>query len=99
MKLLFTGTPVSPATDVFLASGIAPAPGAGCWQPSREVVPFAGLGRTRAFAATPTTRGSAGYVAVPSAVVDGRPAGMSPRKRHQHIDLDPQRPRPSGGCG
>ena len=100
MKLLLTGTPVSPSrvTDVYTASGIAPVPAAGCWQPSGEVVPSAGLGRTGPYAAAPTTRGSAGDVSV-RGVVAGRPVGMSPRERHQHIDLDPQRPRPCGGCG
>ena len=100
MKLLTAGAPVSPSrvTDVFTAYGIAPASGPRCWQNAAEVLPFAGLLRTRAFAATPTSGSSAGDVS-PQGVVVGRPFGMTPRKRQQHIDLDPQRPRPSGGCG
>ncbi|HEY2222728.1 hypothetical protein [Actinomycetospora sp.] len=98
MKLLLTGTPVSPSrvTDVCAPYGVAAASGPRCWAPSHEGVPFAGLGRTRAFAATPITAVLAGDV---SPQVGSRPVGMSPRKRQQHIDLDPQRPRPSGGCG
>jgi hypothetical protein len=107
MKLLLTGIPVSPSrvTDVFATYAVAPVSGPRCWAPSNEGAPFAGLGRTRAYAGTPitgalpvapTTGAVAGDV---SPQVGSRPVGMSPRKRQQHIDLDPQRPRPSGGCG
>jgi hypothetical protein len=98
MKQLLTGTPVSPSrvTDVFAASGIAPLAAVGCALPSlpsREF-PYAGLARTRAFAAVPVASSGARAEISPQGV----PSGMSQRKR-QHNDLDPQRPRPSGGCG
>ena len=51
-----------------------------------SVDPFAGLVRTRAFAATPTALGSAGDVS-PQGVV---PVGMSPRKR-QHASKNSNR--------
>jgi hypothetical protein len=95
MKLLLTGTPVSPSrvTDVFAASGISPLAAVRCVTPSQEV-PYAGLARTRAFAAVPVASpGARGEISP-----QGVPSAMSQRKR-QHDDLDPQRPRPSGGCG
>jgi hypothetical protein len=97
MKLFFTGIPVSPSrvTDVFAASGGALASRARCAASPTEVVPFAGLGGTARVA--PIGGRSTGYVSVSGASVV-RPLGMSQRKRHQHIDLDP-RPRPLGGCG
>ncbi|HEY2192288.1 MAG TPA: hypothetical protein VGH76_08305 [Actinomycetospora sp.] len=97
MKLLLTGTPVSPSrvTAVPAASGISPLATARCstsFLPSQEV-PYAGLARTRAFAAVPVAASAWGEISP-----QGVPSGMSQRKR-QHDDLDPQRPRPSGGCG
>ncbi|MDT7744391.1 MAG: hypothetical protein QOE59_3469 [Actinomycetota bacterium] len=95
MKLLLAGTRVSPSrmTDV---QGLA----GHCWaaHPSVVEVPFAGLARTRAFAAVPSPGGVGGYVSS-ERVLGGRPAGIARRMRQQHIDLDPHRPRPCGGCG
>ena len=97
MKLLLAGIPVSSSrvTDVFTASGVPAVAASRCSAvvTPRPEVPYVGLIRTRAFAATPTSDGPTGHVS-PQVV---RPAGMPQRK--QHIDLDPQRPRPRGGCG
>jgi hypothetical protein len=96
MKLLLAGAHVSPSrtTD---GQGIAAAR---CWAayPSVTEVPFAGLARTRAFAAVPGSGGVTGHVSS-ERVLGGRPAGIAQRTRRQHIDLDPHRPRPCGGCG
>lgn len=97
MKLLLPGTPVSPSrvVDVFAASGIWPrAPR--CSTPYAQEVPFSGLTRRRAFAAVPAAPGVAGEIRPQPAPGSG-PAGMP--QRTQHVDLDPHRPRPSGGCG
>ena len=96
MKLLLAGTRVSPSpmTDVH-------GPVAGpCWaaHPSVVEIPLVGLSRTRAFAAVPTSAGVTGHVSAEH-VLGGRPAGIAQRTRQQHIDLDPHRPRPCGGCG
>lgn len=101
MKLFFTGAPVSPEwTDVSAmtaSSAVSPAGFPRCSALVSQEVPFAGLVRTRAFAAdVPSVDGVTGPVA-PRTAPGTSPAGM--RKRQQHIDLDPQRPRPSGGCG
>jgi hypothetical protein len=99
MKLLLAGTQVSPSrvSDV---DGVMPVDAGRCWaaHPSVVEVPFAGLARTRAFAAVPSSGGYAGHVS-PDRVLGGRPAGIAQRTRRQHIDLDPHRPRPCGGCG
>jgi hypothetical protein len=99
MKLLLAGIPVtsSRVTDVLTASGVPAAAASRCSAvvTPRPEVPYAGLARTRAFAATPSSDGPTGHVS-PQVV---RPAGMPQRKQDQHIDLDPQRPRPRGGCG
>lgn len=60
MKLLLTGTPVSPSRAIAVpaASGISPLAAARC---STSFLPS--------------------------------------QRQRQHDDLDPQRPRPSGGCG
>jgi hypothetical protein len=98
MKTLLMGIPVSSSrvTDVFTEYGSAgSAPRCStAWTPRAEV-PLAGLARIRAFAAVPSVVGVTGHVSVPGGL---RPAGMPQRKRNQHIDLDPQRPRPRGGC-
>ncbi len=96
MKLLLTGTPVPPSrvVDVFAASGIWPrAPR--CSTPYAQEVPFSGLARKRALAAVPAP-GVAGEI-WPQSVPGSSLADMP--QRTQHVDLDPHRPRPSGGCG
>ncbi len=94
MKLLLAGTHVSPSrmTDVHGRARCAAA------HPSVVEVPLAGLERTRAFAAVPTGAGVTGHVSS-ERVLGARPAGIAERTRRQHIDLDPHRPRPCGGCG
>jgi hypothetical protein len=94
MKLLLSGARVSPSRMV---DGHGPAR---CSAAKASVVevPFAGLARTRAFAAVPSTAGVAGHVS-PERVLGDRPGGTAQRTRRQHIDLDPHRPRPCGGCG
>ena len=98
MKLFFTGAPVSPEwTDVsaMTASAVSPAGFPRCSTLVSQEVPVAGLVRTRAFADVPSAYGVTGPVS-PSTAPGTRPAGMPQSK--QHIDLDPQRPRPRGGC-
>lgn len=106
MKLLLAGIPVSPSrmTEVFTAYGVTavaaePVSAGSCRAAvaPRAEVPFTGLARTRAFAAVPTIDGVWGHVSLPGVVGGSRPAAMPQRKR-QHNDLDPQRPRPHGGC-
>lgn len=97
MELLTTGAPVSPSrvSDVLTVTGVT---GPATWRCSASYameVPFTGLARTRAFAAVPAASGVAGQI---SAEPGASPAPMPQRKR-QHVDLDPHRPRPSGGCG
>jgi hypothetical protein len=97
MKLFFTGAPVSPEwTDVYAGRVMATVAVPRCSALVSQEVPFAGLVRTRAYADLPSADGVTGPVS-PRTAPGTRPAGM--RKRQQHIDLDPQRPRPSGGCG
>ena len=103
MELMLTGTPVSPSrvTDVFAASGMSPLAAVRCSTPALPAVsalpssevPYAGLARTRAFAAVPAASSGAWGRISPQAF----PSVTSQRKR-QHNDLDPHRPRPSGGC-
>ncbi|MCD2194428.1 hypothetical protein LQ327_13700 [Actinomycetospora endophytica] len=100
MKLLLTGTPVSPSrvSDVFEAYGVQAVAASRCSAVAtpRWEVPSAGLAGTRVSTVAPSTGGVTGHVWSQGG---RRPAGMPQRKRNQHIDLDPQRPRPSGGCG
>ncbi|NMO88719.1 hypothetical protein [Actinomycetospora sp. TBRC 11914] len=93
MKLFLTGAPVSPSrvTDVIAVTGISPV-ASRCSTPYAQEVPFTGLARTRAFAAVPVVSGVRGEI---SPRPGANPAAMSQR---QHVDLDPHRPRPSGGC-
>lgn len=99
MKLLITGTPVSPSSK----RAVAPVQGSpavaairgSAYPVVRSEVPFAGLVRTRAFAAVPSTGDVAGAVSPLGGV---RPAGMRRPTRNLHIDLDPQSPRSRGGC-
>jgi hypothetical protein len=93
MKLLLTGAPVSPSrvSDVSTVSGTAPV-AARCSAPYAQEVPFTGLARTRAFAAVPVASGAWGEI---SPLPGANPAAM---RQRQHVDLDPHRPRPSGGC-
>jgi hypothetical protein len=95
MKLLLAGTRVSPSrmTDVDGPAAVR----CSAAYPSSPEVPFAGLVRTRAFAAVPTPGDVAGHVSSQQ-VLGGRSAGIAPSTRQRHIDLDPQRPRPCGGC-
>lgn len=83
MKLQVVGAPISAMTvDV--------------WR-SYRVQPLVALVRTRAFAAVPTGAISGGEVCPVSGVLGGtRPAG-SLRSVPNHVDVDPSRPRPSGG--
>jgi hypothetical protein len=96
MELFTTGAPVFPSrvSDVLPVSGIAPATSR-CSASYAQGVPFTGLARTRAVAADPVASGVPGQI---SPEPGASPAPMSQRKR-QHVDLDPHRPRPSGGCG
>jgi hypothetical protein len=96
MKLSLAGARVAPSRMV---DGQGLVTGR-CWaaHPSVVEVPSAGLTRTRAFAAVPSPAGVTGYVSS-ERVLGGRPADTAPRTRRQHIDLDPHRPRPYGGCG
>ena len=96
MKLLLPGAPVSLSrvTDVIAVTGISPV-ASRCSTPYAQEVPFTGLARTRAFAAVPAASGVTGQI---SPQPGANPAPMPQRKR-QHVDLDPHRPRPSGGCG
>jgi len=100
MKLLLAGTRVSPSrmTDVAAQSAALAVRSGWAAHPSVVEVPFAGLARTRAFAAVPPMAGVGGQVSS-ERVLGGRPAGIAQRTRQQHIELDPHRPRPSGGCG
>lgn len=84
MKLQIIGTPI-------------PAPSVDVWQSRSPEPPAAALVRTRAFAAVPTPVVAGGEVCPVRGVLGGtRPAG-SLRPTPMHVDLDPFRPRPSGG--
>lgn len=93
MKMLLTGTPGLPEwTDgSALTAARAGSPAA----PVRCSAPIPGSRGTRVSGSAPSTTSMVPPQGVPAA----RPAGVPQRKRKQHIDLDPQRPRPSGGCG
>jgi hypothetical protein len=101
MKLLLAGARVSPSwmTDG-VAYGAASVAAGRCSaaHPSLVEVPFAGLAPARANAAAPSTGDVAGHVSS-ERVLGDRPAGTAQRTRLQHIDFDPHRLRPSGGCG
>lgn len=87
MKTLFTGIPVSDA-----ARSIAAAADVCAWD---RVAAGAYLTRTRAFAAVPAMSVTGGEVSPATGLPGSRPAGSSVPQRH--VDLAPQRPRPSGG--
>ncbi|MCD2187103.1 hypothetical protein [Actinomycetospora soli] len=87
MKTLFTGTPVSDAVRSIAATADVCA-----WD---RVAAGAYLTRIRAFAAVPTMSVTGGEVSPATGLGGSRPAGSSVPQRH--VDLDPHRPRPSGG--
>lgn len=90
MTLRITAMPVpsSSVVDVWQAR---------CSEPYAAGVPADRPVRTRAFAAVPTGALSGGEVCPVSGVLGGtRPAG-SPKPLPIHVDVDPSRPRPSGG--
>jgi hypothetical protein len=101
MKLLLAGARVSPSWMTGgVAYGAAPVAAGRCSaaQPSLVEAPFAGLAPARATAAAPSTGDVTGHVSS-ERVLGDRPAGIAQRTRLQHIDFDPHRLRPSGGCG
>lgn len=87
MKNSFTGTPVSDAVRSLAATADVCA-----WD---RVVTGAYLTRTRAFAAVPVMPVIGGEVSPATGLPGSRPVGTPAPQRH--VDLAPQRPRPSGG--
>ena len=83
MKLQLIGAPI-------------PAPSVDVWQ-FRSSEPAAALVRTRAFVAVPASAAPGGEVFPARGVLGGTRPACSLRPTSYRVDLDPFRPRPSGG--